>query len=127
MLQGQGGTDQWHLVGISTPHRKANESPLDYWRDDGYVELHRLHGQARMPTKTCDQGEVRLSSTPINLRQRRCYHRTPSREHDEQRVTAKDVVTLDASRKLARSVETSNGPAICTNDAGVQIDSRPPM
>jgi hypothetical protein len=40
----------------------------------------------------------------------------------EQRVTAKAVVTKDASRKLARRVETSNGLAICTNDAGAQVD-----
>ena len=29
---------------------------------------------------------------------------------------------MDASRKLARSAETSNVPAICTNDAGVQVE-----
>ena len=29
---------------------------------------------------------------------------------------------MGVSRKLARSVETSNGLAICTNDAGAQVD-----
>ena len=36
----------------------------------------------------------------------------------EQRVTAKAVATKDASRKLARSVETSKG----LDDADAQID-----
>jgi hypothetical protein len=35
---------------------------------------------------------------------------------------AKAVVIMDASRKLARSVETNNGLAIGTSDAGVQVD-----
>ena len=40
----------------------------------------------------------------------------------EPRVTAKTAVTMDASRKLARSVETSKGLVLSTTDAGVQVD-----
>ena len=48
------------------------------WRADGDVDLFRLHGKA--------------------------------------------VVTMDAFRKHARSVETGNGLAICAKGAGVQFD-----
>ena len=48
----------------------------------------------------------------------------------EQRVTAKAAVTMDASCKLARRVETSNGITICSlapdKDVGAQVDLEPP-
>ena len=64
---------------------------VNYWRDGGYVELLRLHGRARIPIIPCDQLIYVLEDII------------------EQRATAKAVFILDASRKLARSVETNNG------------------
>ena len=40
----------------------------------------------------------------------------------EQRVTAKAVVIMDASRKLARSAQTRPGLAIRIDDAVAQVD-----